>query len=226
MQPSNLTKQRLHESSIISDKQPANGIETVIWPGEQFESAFRNCRSRNLAESHDPSAGLNRNALIDYPSGTITKRDGKAASTLHLLGGFPEAADTCHNFINLVHDPSHHGPRPAQARPGTTMTLYHVQTRMYRFAQSCPGGQDSSLRCLESRCTYWYVPVHTSTYDREILVLPCTVLYQYVLVRTSMYRFAQSCPGVVQDHDSRLGCKPYFLNSFEMLLDIEDGGSP
>ena len=23
-------------------------------------------------------------------------------------------------------------------------------------------------------CTYWYVPVHTSTYDREILVLPCT----------------------------------------------------
>ncbi len=21
--------------------------------------------------------------------------------------------------------------------------LYHVQTRMYRFAQSCPGGQDS-----------------------------------------------------------------------------------
>ena len=25
--------------------------------------------------------------------------------------------------------------------------LYHVQTRMYRFAQSCPGGQDS--RCTE-----------------------------------------------------------------------------
>ena len=24
---------------------------------------------------------------------------------------------------NLVHDPSHHGPRPAQARPGTTMTV-------------------------------------------------------------------------------------------------------
>jgi len=49
-------------------------------------------------------------------------------------------------------------------------------------------------------CTYWYVPVHTCTYDREILVLPCTMLYQYVLVRTSMYRFAQSCPGV---QDSR-----------------------
>ena len=49
-------------------------------------------------------------------------------------------------------------------------------------------------------CTYWYVPVHTSTYDSEILVLPCTMLYQYVLVRTSMYRFAQSCPGV---QDSR-----------------------
>ena len=49
-------------------------------------------------------------------------------------------------------------------------------------------------------CTYWYVPVHTSTYDREILVQPCTVLYRYVLVRTSMYRFAQSCPGV---QDSR-----------------------
>ncbi len=49
-------------------------------------------------------------------------------------------------------------------------------------------------------CTYWYVPVHTSTYDREILVLHCTVLYQYVLVRTSMYQFAQSCPGV---QDSR-----------------------
>jgi hypothetical protein len=51
-------------------------------------------------------------------------------------------------------------------------------------------------------CTYWYVLVHTSTYDREILVLPYTVLYRYVLVRTSMYRFAKSCPGV-QPEDSR-----------------------
>ncbi len=38
--------------------------------------------------------------------------------------------------------------------------------------------------------TYWYVPVHTGTYDRQILVLPYTVLYRYVLVRTSMYHFA------------------------------------
>ena len=53
-------------------------------------------------------------------------------------------------------------------------------------------------------CTHWYVPVHTSTYDREILVLPCTVFYQYVLVRTSMYRFVQSCPGV---QDSRCSAK-------------------
>ena len=32
--------------------------------------------------------------------------------------------------------------------------LYHVQTRMYRFAQSCPGGQDS--RCVsEWGLTSW-----------------------------------------------------------------------
>jgi hypothetical protein len=48
--------------------------------------------------------------------------------------------------------------------------------------------------------TYWYAQVHTGTYDSEILVLPYTVLYWYVLVRTSMYQFAQSCPDV---QDSR-----------------------
>ncbi len=37
---------------------------------------------------------------------------------------------------------------------------------------------------------------YISTHDREILVLPYTVLYWYVLVRTNMYRFAQSYPGV------------------------------
>ncbi len=38
---------------------------------------------------------------MDISYHNVTKRDGpgKAASTLRLLGVFPEAADTCHNFI-------------------------------------------------------------------------------------------------------------------------------
>jgi hypothetical protein len=42
-------------------------------------------------------------------------------------------------------------------------------------------------------CTYWYVPVHTSTYDCEILVLPYTVLYRYVL-RSGTYQYVLICP--------------------------------
>ena len=48
--------------------------------------------------------------------------------------------------------------------------------------------------------TYQYVRVHTGMYKLGILVLACTALYWYVLVRTSTYHFAQSCPGV---QDSR-----------------------
>ena len=47
---------------------------------------------------------------------------------------------------------------------------------------------------------YQYVLVHTDMYQLGILVLACTVLYWYVLVRTSTYHFAKSCPGV---QDSR-----------------------
>ena len=49
---------------------------------------------------------------------------------------------------------------------------------------------------------YQYVlpVVHTCMYQLGILVLACTVLYWYVLVRTSKYHFAKSCPGV---QDSR-----------------------
>ncbi len=74
-------------------------------------------------------------------------------------------------------------------------------------------------------CTYWYVPVpwHTCTYDREILVLPCTMLYQYVLVRTSIYRFAQSCPGVQDSRSSWchdvLGCHCHcILRCIEIMM--------
>ena len=50
------------------------------------------------------------------------------------------------------------------------------------------------------KSTYRYVPVHTCMYKLGILVLACTVLYWYVLVRTSTYHFVKSCPGV---QDSR-----------------------
>ncbi len=45
--------------------------------------------------------------------------------------------------------------------------------------------------CLvESMPVCWYVLVHTVLYQREILVLTCTMLYWYVLVRTSIYHFS------------------------------------
>jgi hypothetical protein len=42
--------------------------------------------------------------------------------------------------------------------------LYHVQTRMYRFAQSCPGGQDSRCQYVLvlagiSKSSYYYVAI-------------------------------------------------------------------
>ena len=50
------------------------------------------------------------------------------------------------------------------------------------------------------KSTYRYVLVHTGMYQLGILVLACTDLYWYLLVRTSTYHFAQSCSGV---QDSR-----------------------
>ncbi len=51
--------------------------------------------------------------------------------------------------------------------------------------------------CLLARSvrTQWYVPVHTSTYDREILVLPCT-WYVPVCTSTDLPR-ARANPGPV-----------------------------
>ena len=98
MLPSNLTKLRLpvHKSSIISDK--VNGTETaIIWSGEQAffccgsgHTWFRNCsgsgHTRLRIANFSKPRGISRsrswtekNALIDYSSATITKREGKAA---------------------------------------------------------------------------------------------------------------------------------------------------
>ncbi len=67
---------------------------------------------------------------------TITKRDGKAASTLRLLGVFPEAADTCYNFIGkdsyLVIEPGR---------------LYLGRARAIRVTMApCPLGREQPLR--------------------------------------------------------------------------------
>ncbi len=66
-----------------------------------------------------------------------------------------------------------------------------------------------------------YQYTSTCTYDREILVLPCTMLYQYVLVRTSMYLFAQSCPGV-QDSSLSLRCSSVPVASFAVKTRASD----
>ncbi len=73
--------------------------------------------------------------------------------------------------------------------------LYHVQTRMYRFAQACPGGQDSRWYVLVCTALYlhstrWYKVVHYGT--RWYKVVQTTVYggtWRYKAVRESFISF-------------------------------------
>ena len=70
----------------------------------EFIDAKIICRDFQSLRLYHPAGPYRDPSALGPESGPeqplrITKRDGKAASTLRLLGVFPEAADTCHNFI-------------------------------------------------------------------------------------------------------------------------------
>ena len=101
---------------IFGRPQRATGARVLKWPWVVTSSGTADPSRQTAARGKSrfrAVGGLNRNALIDYSSATITKRDGKATSTEVPTG----RQTTDHIKISRpgpVRRPSHgHGGRPA-----------------------------------------------------------------------------------------------------------------
>ncbi len=103
--------------------------------------------------------------------------------------------------------------------------LYHVQTRMYRFANSCPGGQDS-------RCGEPAVSAYSEYFESHILHILHIVLHIVFPILFCIFCICFNLPGPARrrqacssgQYVSELECILFNLKFYCIILNLLSSG--